>query len=230
VRTDSSPAVQIGAKARDYWWTVVAVDPIAIPLTRRLLQRPWATPDRVTMASIVLGLPTGVFFDLGTRAGLVVGGVLFYLSFLLDCVDGKIARVLGQSSPRGKVLDDLGDGARRASASAGLAVHLWSSQGGALFWLAVAYGLMAFYFALISGDTRGEPRTGLGGRWSQSLARRRLLPTPGAPDVAALVFILGPVTGLVVPALVVGDALFAVAILLTVTRLLRASRGGSADG
>ena len=34
-------------------------------------------------------------------------------------------------------------------------------------------------------------------------------------------FVLGPLTGLVVPALIVGNALFAVAILLTVYRLLR---------
>jgi phosphatidylglycerophosphate synthase len=216
-----TPAVQVGAKERDYWWTVAAVDPLALPLTRFLLGRPWATPDRVTIASIVLGLPTGVAYATGTRAGLVVGGLLFYGSFLLDCVDGKLARALRVSSPRGKVLDDLGDGARRASASAGLAVHLWSVTGGAVFWFAVAYGFMAFYFSLISGDTRAEPRTGLGGRWSRSLARRRLLPTPGAPDVAALALILGPLTGLVVPGFVLADALLAVAILLTVYRLLR---------
>ena len=218
-------AVRVGAKERDYWWTVAAVDPLALPLTRFLLGRSWATPDRVTIASIVLGLPTGAAYATGTRAGLVVGGLLFYGSFLLDCIDGKLARALEVSSPRGKVLDDLGDGARRASASAGLAVHLWSVEGGALFWLAVAYGFMAFYFSLISGDTRGEPRTGLGGRWSRSLARRRLLPTPGAPDVAALALILGPLTGLVAPAFVVADALLAVAILLTVYRLLKGASG-----
>jgi hypothetical protein len=52
-----------------------------------------------------------------------------------------------------------------------------------------------------------------------------LLPTPGAPDVAALALILGPLTGLVAPAFVVADALLAVAILLTVYRLLKGASG-----
>jgi phosphatidylglycerophosphate synthase len=214
-------ALEIGAKPRDYWWTVIAVDPLALPLTRRLARSGSVSPDQVTIVSVMLGLPTGLAFATGTRAGLVVGALLFYFSFLLDCVDGKLARALGTSSPRGKVLDDLGDGARRGSAAAGLAVYLWRTSPGGVFWLAVAYGFMAYYFALISGGTRGEPQTNVGGRWSEALARRRLLPTPGTPDVAALVFVLGPLTSWVAPALVVGDLLFTVAILLTVYRLLR---------
>ena len=221
VPAQQGAAAPVGAKPLDYWWTVFAVDPLAIPLTRRLTKVAWATPDRITIASIILGLPTGVAFASGTRIGLIAGALLFYASFLLDCVDGKLARALGVSSPRGKVLDDLGDGARRVSAALGLAFYLWSGEGGASFWLAVILGFMALYFALISGGTREEPKTGLGSRWAEALARRRLLPTPGTPDVGALVFVIGPLTGLVVPALIVGDALFAVAILLTVYRLLR---------
>lgn len=211
-----------GAKERDYWWTVVAVDPLALPLTRSLAKSGRFSPDAVTLASIVLGVPTGFAFATGSRWGLVAGGMLFYFSFLLDCVDGKLARELGVTSPTGKILDDLGDGARRASASFGLAVYLWKvGDGDATLFLALAYGLMAFYFALISGDTRPTPATTAGGSWSRWMARRRLLPTPGTPDVAALVFIIGPVTGLVVPALIIGDTAFALAILLVVIRLLR---------
>lgn len=217
----SQGAQEIGAKPRDYWWTVLAVDPLALPLTRRLARSGSVSPDQVTIVSVALGLPTGLAFATGTRAGLVVGALLFYFSFLLDCVDGKLARALQTTSPRGKVLDDLGDGARRGSAAAGLAVFLWRTSSGGVFWLAVAYGFMAYYFALISGGTRGEPQTNVGGRWAESLARWRLLPTPGTPDVAAIVFVIGPLTSLVAPALVVGDLLFALAILLTVYRLLR---------
>ncbi len=221
-------AASTGAKPRDYWWTVIAVDPIAIPLTRLLAARRWATPDQITAASVALGLPVGVAFGLGTRTGLLLGAALFYLSFLLDCVDGKLARALATTSPIGQTLDLLGDGARRASASLGLAVYLWRAGSSGDFWWAVVYGLMAFYFALISGDTREEPATAFGGRWARALARRRLLPTPGTPDVAALVFVIGPLTGWVVPALALGDGLFLVAILLTAWRLLRRARRESA--
>jgi phosphatidylglycerophosphate synthase len=211
-----------GAKQRDYWWTVLAVDPLALPLVRVLARRRWLSPDGVTILSLALGLPVGLAYALGGRAGLAVGALLFYASFVLDCVDGKLARVVGVSSARGKALDELADGARRASASLGLAVHLWRlgpSQPDVLW--AVAYGIASFYFMEISGAAKREPYSGIAGRWGRALARRRLLPTPGIPDTSALVFVIGPLLGLVVPALALGLAMVGVAIILGVRRRLR---------
>ena len=138
--------------------------------------------------------------------GLVVGAVLFYVSFLFDCVDGKVARALGTMSPDGVTLDQIADGARRASVSLGLAVYLWkvadpNGADGRFFW-AVVYGFLAFYFGLISGGTRVEASTRVGSRWSQWLARHRLLPTPGAPDAGRNRFRHRSSIGWVVPCLV----------------------------
>lgn len=216
-RTDGPP----GAKRLDYWWTVLAVDPIAVPLTALLARKRWLTPDQVTWLSLVVALPMGFCYALG-RSGLVVGGALFYFSFMLDCIDGKLARATGISSGKGKLLDDIADGGRRAGGAAGLAVYLWrfdvSFDGS--FWLAVAYGLLAFYFAQISGNLRNEVQSA-SGRWARALGRRRLSPVPGTPDAAAIVFFFGPVTGLVVPALVVGCAMFVIAISLTILKAIR---------
>ena len=210
-----------GAKKLDYWWTVIAVDPIAVPLTAFLARKRWLTPDQVTWLSLVFALPMGFLYALG-RAGLVAGALLFYASFLLDCVDGKLARATGISSGKGKLLDDIADGGRRAGGSVGLAVYLWrfdtSFEGS--FWLAVAYGILAFYFAQISGTLRDDVQGG-GGRWARALGRRRLSPVPGTPDAAAIVFFFGPVTGFVVTALVVGCAMFVVAISLTIGKAIR---------
>jgi hypothetical protein len=211
-----------GAKKVDYWWTVLAVDPVAVPLTAFLARKRWLTPDQVTWLSLVVAAPMGLVYALG-RIGLVVGAVLFYLSFLLDCVDGKLARATGVSSQKGVVLDAVADGGRRAGGAAGLAVYLWRFEVGfeGSFWLGVAYGLLAFYFAQISGNLRdpdaGPPR----GRWARALALRRMTPTPGTPDAAAIVFFFGPVTGLVVPALAIGCGMFVVAISLTAIKLIR---------
>jgi phosphatidylglycerophosphate synthase len=218
---NSKPAVRMGAKERDYWWTVFAVDPVAVPLARRLAARRAMSADQATVISVACAVPIGFCYATGSRGGLVAGAVLFYLAFLFDCVDGKLARALGTTSARGQTLDEIADAARRVSASLGLAVLLWRTGDGGEFWFAIAYLALAFFFAQISGGTRGEPQTDLGGRWSTALARRRLLPTPGTPDVGAIVFILGPVTGLLVPALVAGDALLALAILLVLWRLLK---------
>jgi hypothetical protein len=85
----------------------------------------------------------------------------------------------------------------------------------------VVFGVLSFYFMEISGAEKTEAGEGVTGRWSAALARRRLLPTPGMPDVSAIVYIFGPLTGWVVPALGVGIAMISAAILLTVKRRLR---------
>ena len=207
------------AKPRDYWWTVLAVDPVAFPLVRFFARRRLFTPDQVTAISMLLGLCVGPAYALLGRAGLVVGAILFYASFVFDCVDGKLARLLGTSSGKGEILDRVADGARRSSAVLGLSIYLWRSEGTA-FWWAVVFGVLTFYFMEISGRERTEVRHATG-RWAQALAQRRLLPTPGIPDTSAVAFVLGPLTGLVVPALALASGMVSVAILRVWARLLR---------
>lgn len=212
--------VHLAAKPRDYWWTVLAVDPVAFPLVRLFARTRLVTPDQVTWISMLLGLSVGPAFVLWGRAGLVVGGLLFYLSFVFDCVDGKLARLLGTSGGKGEMLDRVADGARRSSAVLGLTIYLWRTEGTA-FWWGVVFGVLAFYFMEISGGERSEPRNRVGSRWSQALAKHRLLPTPGIPDTSAVAFVLGPVTGLVVPALALGILMVSVAILRVWLRAAR---------
>lgn len=211
----------VGAKKRDYWWTVLFVDPIAVPLAGFLGRKRWITPNQMTWLSFFIGAPMGFAYATGERWGLIVGGVLWYFAFLTDCLDGKLARAMKLSSPKGKILDEIADGGRRLSGALGLTVYLYRVEDGNLFMLAVVYGLFAFYFGQISGDTRPEPSTRVGSGWAGFLARHRLLPTPGAPDIAAIVFLIGPLTGLVVPALIVGDIAFGLGILAVMFRMAR---------
>ena len=212
-----------GEKQRDYWWTVLAVDPLAIPVTKLLARRRWLTPDQVTLASLVLGLGTGPLYAFGSRASLVAGALAYYASFVLDCVDGKLARATGTSSPRGKALDAIADGARRTSAAVGLTAYLLFSAEGALtrdVLLAASFGILSAYFMEISGtERRDDPGDERG--WRAALARRRLLPTPGMPDVSAVAYVIGPLTTLVVPALWLGLGMVVAAIGITWRRRLR---------
>ncbi|MFN2526728.1 MAG: CDP-alcohol phosphatidyltransferase family protein [Actinomycetota bacterium] len=232
----------IGAKTRDYWWTVLFTDPIALPLVRFLARRRWLSPNQVSVISLVLGLSVGAWFSIGTRQGLLIGGIAFYLAFVSDCVDGKLARTLDVRSPLGAGLDKISDGARRGSASLGMlwwlargtsTIHF--ADGGPVdllpvsiappraLLLMIVYVVLAYYFLEVSGADRGETLGGTRGRWAAALARRRLLPTPGMPDVQAVVFILGPITGLVEPAIIVGIVMVAAGIAISVARRMRAA-------
>ena len=193
---------------------------MALPASRFLARRKWLSPDQVTLFALASGLAAGIPFAAGTRAGLVAGAGLFYVAFILDCIDGKLARALQVTSPRGEALDRLADGGRRASASLGLVLHLWRTDRPSVLW-AVVYAVLAYYFLEISGAKRGAAAQGVGGRISAALARRRLLPNPGMPDVQAVVFVFGPLLGAVVVGLGVGIAMVLAAILLTVVRRLR---------
>ena len=93
-------------KAIDSWWTVLLVDPVAARVVPRLRDRPWVTPTRLTAVAHVIGLGAAVAFASGA---LVVAAFAFELRFLLDCMDGKLARARGQSSSFGRWFDAIGD-------------------------------------------------------------------------------------------------------------------------
>jgi phosphatidylglycerophosphate synthase len=213
-------AIPAGSKKRDYWFTVLLTDPVAFPIVRFLARRRWLSPDGVTVIALLLGLSVGGFFSTGERWGLIGGAVAFYLAFVFDCVDGKLARALQVTSPRGEALDHLADGGRRASAALGLAIYLWRVEGDATVLYAIVYIVASYYFLEISGADRGESGGRLSGM-SGWLAQRRLLPNPGMPDVQAITFIFGPLAGLVTAGLILGTAMVTAAIALTVYRRLK---------
>ncbi|MBX4174823.1 CDP-alcohol phosphatidyltransferase family protein [Streptomyces geysiriensis] len=103
-------AVQkLTCKKRDAWWTVFLVDPVA---TRTLLvfaRFRFITPDRVTWAALFIGLASAGFFLKGDRQSLLIGALLYHLSFIFDCIDGKLARLKGNGSVFGGWLDYVFD-------------------------------------------------------------------------------------------------------------------------
>src|SRR5699024_12112161 len=96
-------------KERDSWWTVYFVDPLAVRIVRLLANRTSVTPNQVTVAALFLGLGAAVCFALGYWYFLVLGALLYYLCFLLDCVDGKLARITGTETLFGSWMDYVSD-------------------------------------------------------------------------------------------------------------------------
>src|SRR5690606_1700720 len=107
-------------KARASWWTVIFVDPVAARVVRFLSPYGWATPNRITGASFLLGVVAAGFFSQAARGWLLAGALMFYLSFMLDCVDGKIARLNNNGTIFGTWLDYVLDRIRVLLCSIGL--------------------------------------------------------------------------------------------------------------
>jgi phosphatidylglycerophosphate synthase len=225
----SRSSSSFGSKRRDYWWTVLVTDPIAVPLVRILARTHFLNPDQVSYLAIVLGLGVGPLFALGTRVGFVAGGLTFYLAFMVDCIDGKLARATGVTSKRGAALDRIGDAARRASASLGVLLGLGQSEryDEYLIW-ALVYVVLAYLFLELSGAEAPEERTrgsfdidSVSSPWVRWFARRRMLPTPGIPDMQAVVFIMGPITSWFSVGFAIGIALAISGTMINLWRRLR---------
>ncbi|MFI6596252.1 CDP-alcohol phosphatidyltransferase family protein [Nonomuraea sp. NPDC050536] len=110
----------------------------------RYLVRPAArlklTPNAVTGISIGLALLSAIWFSEGTRGSQIAGGLLLYLSFVLDCVDGQLARYTRSFSPLGAWVDGMADRLKEFVVYVGLAFGYTAGLGNpdGIWYLAVA--------------------------------------------------------------------------------------------
>lgn len=107
-------------KPRDAWWTVLLVDPVASRLVKIAVNRTRVTPNQLTFGALALGLGAAGCFFRASWPYLVAGAVLYHLSFLCDCMDGKVARLTSTSSVFGAWQDFVFDRIRVAACCFGL--------------------------------------------------------------------------------------------------------------
>ncbi|UXI81357.1 MULTISPECIES: CDP-alcohol phosphatidyltransferase family protein [Streptomyces] len=130
-------AVQkLTCKKRDAWWTVFLVDPVATRMLIVLARFRFITPNRVTWAALFIGLASAGFFLLGDSRSLLIGALLYHLSFILDCIDGKLARLKGNGTVFGGWLDYVFDRIRVLFCALALMGGQFLRTGGELYLLA----------------------------------------------------------------------------------------------
>ncbi|WP_203779490.1 CDP-alcohol phosphatidyltransferase family protein [Paractinoplanes rishiriensis] len=96
-------------KPRDAWWTVLLVDPLAARLVKLVAPYRRITPNVLTLVATALGLGAAACFLVQGRWWLVAGALLFHASFVVDCMDGKIARLNGTGTIFGAWFDFVFD-------------------------------------------------------------------------------------------------------------------------
>jgi len=191
-------------KQTDCWWTVAFVDPLAIRLLPPLARRPWVTPFRLTATAALLGVVSGVLFATGH---VVLAAVCFEARFFVDCLDGKLARLRGVSSPRGAFFDLGCDLVLVSGNLAALGWHLANRNDVPLALPLVVVNLcvVSFWFLLYRDlkvpAARPEPEaTGAGERGIKSRVgewfdRHRLVRSPHMVEFETLALFLMPLTG-----------------------------------
>ncbi|MDP9614166.1 MULTISPECIES: CDP-alcohol phosphatidyltransferase family protein [Streptomyces] len=130
---------RITEKKRDAWWTVMLVDPVATPLVRWIAKYTRATPNQLTWGAFLVGLGSAACFAQGDWRWLLLGAVLYHVSFIFDCMDGKLARLTGTGSVFGAWLDFVFDRIRVLVCSVALMGGQYARTDDVLYlWLALA--------------------------------------------------------------------------------------------
>ncbi|MGW0503131.1 DUF5941 domain-containing protein [Micromonospora sp. NPDC003241] len=111
--------LRLSVKEKDDFFTTYFVSTWS-PQVTKVCARLGLSPTAVTMISVAFAVAAAALFATGGRPALVGGAVLLYLGFVLDCVDGQLARYTRNFSAWGGWLDTMADRAKEYLVYAGL--------------------------------------------------------------------------------------------------------------
>ncbi|MBN2576994.1 MAG: CDP-alcohol phosphatidyltransferase family protein [Deltaproteobacteria bacterium] len=174
-------------KPKDILWDRFVARPLAsvllLPLGKTRI-----TPNQVTFLSLVVFVAAMALLALQPgHLWLIVAVVVLELSYVLDCVDGQLARLRHRSSPVGAHLDFLMDELKAFLLVAACGIRLWRRDGHEL-WLVEALLGLAVVACAISLTTfmrrpeyltaTGAPRPQAAGDYGEGFARQAVPARP----------------------------------------------------
>ncbi|WP_430781149.1 DUF5941 domain-containing protein [Actinoplanes sp. G11-F43] len=112
--------LRLAVKEQDDFFTTYAVSTWS-PWVTRTAARLRLTPTAVTGLSVLFAVGAALLFWQASRPAMILGGILLYLGFVLDCVDGQLARYTRNFDAFGGWLDTMADRAKEYTVYAGLA-------------------------------------------------------------------------------------------------------------
>ena len=94
---------------REEWWSRVFATPVAHWILLVVADWRSITPNRLTFLSLATALVAGLLITTGEEASLLVAAALIQFSYVLDCMDGQLARYRNASSRFGAFADKWSD-------------------------------------------------------------------------------------------------------------------------
>ena len=141
-------------------WTEYVCRPPAAVLVY-LLKNTRVTPNQITFLSLLVAAGSGAM--LATLPGhlwLIAAIVIYEFSFVLDCVDGQLARVRGSSSVLGHLLDFLMDEIKALVILGCVTIRLFRETGDPLYFYCGLGGLVALSAGLMLTSFVRRPEYG----------------------------------------------------------------------
>jgi phosphatidylglycerophosphate synthase len=124
-------AVEVYRKTRkvpDLLWNAYVCRPLAAVVVSAVAGTR-VTPNQITLVALVVAVgAAAILCACPAYWGLVLGAVVFELSYVLDCADGMLARLRGTASTAGHLLDFLMDELKAFLILAAVAVRLYRER------------------------------------------------------------------------------------------------------
>jgi phosphatidylglycerophosphate synthase len=178
---EDAARLRLAVKDKDDFFTTYAVSSWS-PVITKWCARLGLTPTGVTGLSLLFALAAALAFWQASRPAMIAGAVLLYLGFVLDCVDGQLARYTRRFGVFGGWLDTMADRAKEYAVYAGLAAgaervglpYAWPLAITAILLQTVRHMTDAWYGALhdrAAALPHATPATGVGARLSAASNR-----------------------------------------------------------
>ena len=97
------------SRPREEWWSRVFGTPVAYGILRVVADWRWITPNRLTLLSLATALVAGLLITTGGEAPFLIAAAAIQISYILDCMDGQLARYRNASSRFGAFADKWSD-------------------------------------------------------------------------------------------------------------------------
>lgn len=204
------------------WWAYLTCLFFAKRLSAYIVNNTKITPNQITTGSLVVKLLSAVFFFLGP-AGYLFAAFFYWLAYMLDCVDGTVARLRGTSSLYGGYYDAFTDYFAELLIVVALSYSFQQvEQRDSIYVLSTVYMFLYMYFCF-DGKFISEllrfPKIILPVKRNPYFSffdQREMVAHPRKIEAAATMFVVGPISGHIIFFYSVGVLLLLCAVLLKV--------------
>lgn len=101
--------LRVTSKPREEWWSRVFATPAANWILLVVADWRWITPNRLTLLSLAAAVAACFLIVTGDAAYFLVAAAFIQISYILDCMDGQLARYRDAASRLGAFADKWSD-------------------------------------------------------------------------------------------------------------------------
>jgi len=118
----------------------------SIPIAK-VISKLGVRPEVIAIISLVIFIFSSLLYAIGDRISIILASILFFIAWILDCVDGDLARLTSQVSDIGEWLDSTVGKLATVLVYFGICIGLSRRSYGDWVWVGGFLLISGFYFS-----------------------------------------------------------------------------------